>query len=264
MEGTAKVFCTSFTRTGSTRLERAVRKLLDIKYEALDFPHIIGQPLSKTEVRTLIELPAGYLYKTHNASPRDFMSVVAEDREIKVVTIWRNFYDTLTSLIFYVARCRPRQKLSVEPAIESFLSEFGDLPDKAFLNLLIESRQRWVEQKLLQWLRFRHVVNSQNYFTTRFEEFLDDPESVVQKLAEFFDVELTEEKLAEVIEFISVDAMRAQYDQGNKKNKGFVRAAQEGDFRNWMDEETVERVRGMFEKYSEFKSYGKLPTKPIM
>lgn len=264
MDDDKKVICSTFTRVGSTRLCLAVQKLLDLRYETLAMNHQIGQPLSGVECQTLLDKEGGYIYKTHNFTPRDVLPLIAKDRSIKVVTIWRNFYDTLTSLIFYVTRCRVKQKLSNESSIESFLSEFGELPDKAMLNLLIEARSKWVEKKALEWLRFRHTIVSPNYFTVRYEEFASDPHKVLLALAKFFDVTLLQDELNDINKAISLVAMRQKHNSVEGQNDSFVRAGVEGDHRNWMDEQSIARIRGIFEKYSEFKTYDSLPTQPIV
>lgn len=251
-----KYIVTSMVRSGSTWLAEVLAGLLDTEIVPLAFSHALGTPLSAGELE-LVKENEGVVLKTHSFTPKDAANL-RQSGEFKLATIRRPFLDVITSYFFYVFLVRPRQGLESEPAVESFIREFGGLEDRLAINLFMEARTQHVEEKYLQWLKFTHLVLSQASCTIEFEGVALDPARQLDKLIADLEISVTPERRQEVLERTSFDAMKEKFDGERDDNSAFVRSGKPDNHRRWLDSLTIQRLVNMQKKHN-YKRYNEIP-----
>ena len=134
--------------------------------------------------------------------------------------------------------------LPISEPLRPFVGTQHKYADRGLVNHIVESEFAIVEQMYEQWLRFQGGSNSPRCFGVRFEAFTRDPRSVVVGLAKFFEVELDVTRIEAVLESISMDAMRKNFDSGGR---GFIRRGQVGDGKRMLEPKNFERIQKLME-----------------
>jgi len=134
-------------------------------------------------------------------------------KNTKIVYVLRNPKDVLVSMFNF---CKKLPSFSVEP-MKSLVSNGFQSFYEAYMNYEIPidgyADKNYLDH-IVDWLKY---VKQNNIYIVYYEDLQKNFKSEVRKLAEYLEVEVTEEKLMEISRECTIDTMRQNY----QKRSGF-------------------------------------------
>ena len=146
----------------------------------------------------------------------------------------RNVKDALVSLYHF---CRGA------PTLGHFPGTFDD-----FMEMVKAKRIRSWFEWVLGWGEYK---DNPNVIFLRYEDMKKDLPSEVQRLANFLEIDVTDDVIADVCEKTSFSNMQADYNvRGLTDNKipPFIRKGQVGDWKNHFSEESNAYIEKLYEE----------------
>ena len=229
-------------RCGSTWLVRMLSGMAGVRDEYVD-GLVMGFGLTGTRdagavdklARRLRKNTTGVVFKTHDVPAWDFDTVCAAMPELRILTMHRDFRDTVVSRYFYLRyywRTDPGLG-PLPPEFASFLPEIGEvqgregMPDQEALEALLETQlvRGWARE----WAAFEEPFTTPHAMRVSYTGMLD--ESEFAKLAEFTGLPLRKRKAF-------ADEQRQETRETGRDGKArFNRRGRSGEWREWWTEE---------------------------
>lgn len=248
--GKNDILVATFPKTGTTWTREIIRQLLfrnDEKLyklsKACEMP-VLGYIESITKLKFDIVKCFGMertLWGTH--LPGDVIDV---DRllksGLKMIYVMRNPKDTLVSLKNFMVNS-PGSKI---PALkEYFPTDMEEFIRKTMKGeTLIPTRLgEWYPHHIRSYYKYK---DHPNVYFVKYEDLKKDPVAEIQKLANFIDVSLTEEELADVVNKTSFDNMKKNAGHGTKQTNMF----RKGQAGNWKENISEQLSRDIDEKFA--------------
>lgn len=169
------------------------------------------------------------VFKTHDVPSWDFEVVCDAVPELRILTMHRDFRDTVVSRYFYLRYYwRTDSRLGpLSPKFAKFLTEIGDVPDHEALEALLETTlvRGWARE----WAAFEGRFATPNAMRVNYEGMLD--ESEFPRLAEFTGLPLRKRKP------FSAEQQQETQETGREGKARFHRRGRAGEWREWWTEE---------------------------
>ena len=182
------------------------------------------------------------VFKTHDVASADFDAVFAAMPELRVLTIHRDFRDTVVSRYFYVRyywRTDPRLG-PLSPRVAEFLSQIGEMADGDALEMLLESElvRGWARE----WRAFEGPFTTPHAMRVSYAGMLD--ESEFARLVEFTGLPVRKRKAF-------ADEQRQETEATGREEKArFNRRGLVGEWREWWTEEQGEWLASLVADYN--------------
>jgi hypothetical protein len=194
---------------------------------------LTGKPRGAAAVERLSHFLRGNavvrVFKTHDVPSADFDAVCAAIPELRVLTVRRDFRDTVVSRYFYLRyywRTDPRLG-PLSARFAEFLSAIGEMPDHEALEVLLETEivRDWARE----WAAFEGSFTTPHTMRVRYAGMLDGTE--LPRLAEF--TGLTVRKLRP----FKNEQQQETRETGREGKARFNRRGLAGEWREWWTEE---------------------------
>ncbi len=145
-----------------------------------------------------------------------------------MLTIHRDIRDILISRLFF-RRHRHAVGLGSEPA-----------DDREYINAAIQGRIGGFKlgNHINTWRVYNDGFLAQNYKAVHYEDLTADPVGQIREISEFLDCKINKGKVRDIALKTSFGE-QAQREPGDEKRNGFLRKGIVGDWKNWLDEESV-------------------------
>ncbi len=231
-------------RCGSTWLVRmlcAMAEARDVYVDGLAMGFRLARTREDGAVERMAErlrsAGAGAVYKTHDVAARDFDALCAAMPELRVLTMRRDFRDTVVSRYFYL-----RYYWQTDPGLGAlptdfaqFLARTGAMPDREALAALLETETMAVWAR--EWAAFETPFTTPAALRVSYTGMLD--ESEFPRLSEFTGLPLrrpmtfTEEQHVETRE------------TGREGRARFNRSGRAGEWREWFFESDAAKLEAV-------------------
>lgn len=173
----------------------------------------------------LSRLRGAFITKSHSFPPNPEHLAGIKDN-LRLVTMLRDPRDVIVSSSFYLAR--------LEPSLGGWGPEFASLPEKQQM-LEVIARGDFLLDRLEAWA-FTDCA-----FRTRYEDLLENPVEVLRALAQYLDIDASNSRIHRIVQrnsFVRVTGRRPGTSANAFRRKGIS-----GDWKNYFDEEVVERFQ---------------------
>ncbi len=238
-----KILVPTFTRVGSTMLCEALSGLISVpKYKHLQAESPGGQGgISKAVIKQIQDYPENVVLKTHNFTVRQALPAFEVVDGLRIIGIRRDFKDVIVSNLLYQRNCRGAQGLNSPKPVQEMIEAYPQLDDKAWMNLVIDTKRKYVEGQMRRWMQFQHVVGGmERIYQVEYELAVNNKEAFVDELIDRLCLEPSEKQRDDAIERIKIDVMAEKYNhKASGKTVPFVRTGIPGDHRNWLDPEAL-------------------------
>ena len=110
------------------------------------------------------------------------------------------------------------------------------------------SNGRWYDH-MIDWTKHK---NKDNILFVTYEDFKDDPQSMIQNLAKFIGKPITEDQCRRIADIISFKAMKSHPKMSLKHERlkgDFLRKGVVGDWQNYFTTDQESRINEMYEKF---------------
>ena len=155
------------------------------------------------------------VFKVHFVHPKELC-----DDKTKVISITRNLYDAITSLVL-------RKK---------FLLDLKENPSQ-----FVFAYKELIEQQVQYWLRYRDGFEHENYLLVHYEDMIKDPFPIVKRICEFLGLKKGDDTIRKIVNKNSFEHVtgrkRGKEDKSSHNRKGVV-----GDYKNHLDEEAIKFI----------------------
>ena len=168
------------------------------------------------------------VFKTHDVPAADFDAVCAAVPELRVLTLHRDFRDTVVSRYFYLRYYwRTDPSLGpLTPRFAGFLAEIGGMPDHEALEALLETEL--VREWAREWMAFEQPFTTPHAIRISYAGMLD--ESEFRKLSDFTGLPVRKRKA-----FVAEQRQETQ-ETGREGKARFNRRGLTGEWREWWTE----------------------------
>jgi Sulfotransferase domain len=231
-------------RCGSTWLTRMMALMTDsrdVYMDGLKMGFRLAAPCDAGAVEKLGEFlrkePPVKVIKTHDIPSAQFDAVCAAYPDVRILTMHRDFRDTVVSRYFYLRYYR--QSIvgldALSPAFREFLMVVGGMSDAEALVLLLETPcvRGWARE----WAAFEGPFKSPNAIRITYDGMLD--ESDFPKLVEFSGLPLRKHRPFEI------EQQAETAKTGRDGSARFNRKGRSGEWRDWFSREQGERLHAM-------------------
>ena len=228
-------------RCGSTWLTRMMALMTDsrdVYMDGLKMGFRLAAPCEPKAVEKLSEFlrkePSVKVIKTHDIPSSQFDTVCAAVPEVHILTMHRDFRDTVVSRYFYLRYYRQSTVgfEALSPAFREFLMVIGGMSDAEALVLLLGTPcvHGWARE----WAAFEGPFKSPNAMRITYDGMLD--ESDFPKLVEFTGLPLRKRRPFEI-------EQRAETAKTGRDGRArFNRKGRSGEWREWFTPEQGERL----------------------
>lgn len=227
---------TTAQRCGSTWLVRmlgAMAEARDVYVDglAMGFRLAIAREADAVEkmARHLRAAGGRAVFKTHDVPSRDFDTLCAALPELRVLTMHRDFRDTVVSRYFYLRYYwQTDPGLGALPAeFAEFLSKIGEMPDREALAALLETEivPMWARE----WAAFETPFTTPAALRVSYTGMLD--ESEFPRIAEFTGLPLRKAAPFEI------EQREETRETGREGSARFNRSGRAQEWREWFTDE---------------------------
>ncbi len=223
-------------RCGSTWLTRLLSEMTGSRAVYVD-GLVLGfglegpcDPAAAGRLRDFLRAQSGVkVFKTHDVPSAEFDAVCAELPELRLLTMHRDFRDTVVSRYFYLRYYWPTEPaLGPRPVeFQEFLADIGETPDKAALARLLETGM--VRDWAREWAAFEGPFETRNALRVSYDGMLDGSE--LARIGEFTGMALPVRR-----EF-DAEQKRETESTGRQGAARFNRSGRTGEWREWFSEE---------------------------
>ena len=227
----------SWTRVGSTWVTEALKHLLSREVVFIDSERSLLDRFDNDEFAQFSEHT---LMKTHAYSVLDLISCVNKFNDLKVISITRNFKDAFVSRCLYERNVR----FGVNPvsqAVQTILTEYPNITDKAFINLIVEIDPEYVELCVIEWAIHNAKVIDANIVQLNYDLIVSS-DTLIDRLLKHISSDKSKIDLAR-------EKTKLQVMQKNRP-KHFVRKGLIGDWINYLDEPTSDKIDSLILKHT--------------
>lgn len=223
-------------RCGSTWLLRMLCRMAgsrDAYVDGLEMGFSLARPRKGDAVEKLVRrlrYSAGVrVFKTHDVPSADFDAVCGAMLELRILTMQRDFRDTVVSRYFYLRYywLTDPGLGPLPPEFGKFLAEIGELPDHEALEALLETGivQGWARE----WRAFEGPFTTPNALRVSYAGMLDGSE--FPRLAEFTGLPMRRRKA------FAAEQQQETLETGRAGKARFNRRGLVGEWREWWTEE---------------------------
>lgn len=224
-------------RCGSTWLVKMLAGMADSRDVYVDGLEMGFGLTGETRDAAAVEKLARFLrrnagvrvFKTHDVASVDFDAVCGAMPGLRVLTMHRDFRDTVVSRYFYLRyywRTDPALG-PLPPGLSTFLAEVLGMPDHEALEALLETEL--VRDWAREWAAFEGPFTTPNAMRVSYEGMLDGTE--FPRLAEFTGLPVRKRKA-----FVAEQQQETQ-ETGREGKARFNRRGLVGEWREWWTEE---------------------------
>lgn len=239
-----KFIVPTHVRVGSTWVCHVLESLLNTTYKHLPLDRSPGYRLTRSDTEKVLECEAQVI-KTHDLLPSEASTIVREyENEYKggdkkreeyyVVAIRRNFFDTFLSQLMYERHVRTAEGLPVTEQLHRVLSRWPEIPDRAFVNFVVETQTDWVREEIDKWLMYNQRVMVDKVIDINYDKVAQNTAAVVDKFVPI--IQPTKEQYDKAVEENSFARIKARH------KKGFVRTGTPGGWKNFYDQPTINLI----------------------
>jgi hypothetical protein len=257
----ADIVIVSFGKSGRTWLRVMLSRLYQVKH-GLSQRYLLGFDNFHSMNRAIPKI-----FLTHDNYIKDYTGNVDNKSDFyshKVVLLARDPRDVAVSQYFqWRYRMKPNKKvLNKYPGAGEDVSTFDFVMDKdAGLPKIIEFMNLWASER----------ERLKGFFLLRYEDLRARPEDTLKALLEFIGTPGTEEEIREAVEFSSYENMKKMEQKKtfwlsggrmvpkdrDDPNTYKVRRAKVGGYRDYFDDEQVERIEQLVDStLSPYFGYG--------
>ena len=257
----ADIVIVSFGKSGRTWLRVMLSRLYQVKH-GLSQRYLLGFDNFHSMNRAIPKI-----FLTHDNYIKDYTGNVDNKSDFyshKVVLLARDPRDVAVSQYFqWRYRMKPNKKvLNKYPGAGEDVSTFDFVMDRdAGLPKIIEFMNLWASER----------ERLKGFFLLRYEDLRARPEDTLKALLEFIGTPGTDEEIREAVEFSSYENMKKMEQKktfwlsggrmvpkdGDDPNTYKVRRAKVGGYRDYFDDEQVERIEQLVDStLSPYFGYG--------
>lgn len=236
-----RFYVATWTRVGSTWVSEILSHLMETgeRYKFQPSGRQIEDILTDEEFEELDSVGHG-VFKSHQYPPVSLTKLAEGDSY--VVTVTRNFKDAFVSKALYERYTRPSQDLPIGQPYRGILERYPDIPDSAFIELLIETRLEWVDRQIFEWVVMTHKVMGTNHIMIDYDKYTGRTKELVQRLNRY--VKAPGDVVRATIEECSLQRMQERDGQTQ-----FVRKGQVGNWKRYIDESTSALLQQRINQY---------------
>jgi hypothetical protein len=176
----------------------------------------------------------GIVFKTHDVPSRDFDTLCGAMPELRVLTMHRDFRDTVVSRYFYL-----RYYWRTDPGLgplpvpfAKFLAETGDASDHQALEAVLETE--FVREWAREWAAFERPFTTPNAIRITYTGMLD--ESEFPRLVEFTGLPLRNRNA------FPDEQKRETRETGRDGKARFNRNGRAGQWRDWFSDDQAKQL----------------------
>ena len=232
-----RVFVSTAMRCGSTWVAKVTAELLEVPQLDFNGSGLSGGLLCR-EDREVLEGMEGVI-KLHSSVPLALVKLG------KVVTVKRDWWPSLVSNYIYNSVVREKQGLGVEKRVKRHMEMHEGMSVEALMNNFLVSQLDWVDEVYSAWKDFSKVSIHKDILNLKFKD-LKNPGQVILKLAKFFDVGLTMERMHELREKFSLESFRKVWNVGGE-GFDFVNSGDDDFNLSMLEPETIRILKGRYE-----------------
>ncbi|MHA1408741.1 MAG: sulfotransferase domain-containing protein [Candidatus Odinarchaeia archaeon] len=238
------VFVTTQMRTGSTWLCDLLSDLLKTKWifwekgdkiRSKRFREFINRNKSKNNV-----------IKMHWTHPRTICSQIKQnDKKNYVLSITRDLKDVIISMILYI---RYDQVVSTSPRLKRFLKirksiNLQKATDKEYINYFVLNSS-YTKTMVESWLSYNDGFSHANYKLVHYEDLINAPMKTFKDITLFLNLKTNAEKIRSILNKNSFKSKTGR-ERGERDNKAFRRVAIIGDYKNYLNEDSIKYIEDL-------------------
>ncbi|XP_076443365.1 sulfotransferase 1A2-like [Babylonia areolata] len=194
--------------------------------------------METTDIEQLDILPSPRVLNTH--LPLRLLPRQIKEKKLKVIHIYRNFKDVLVSGYFHFRQVPFLGIVTMENMIEMFCA--GDVPGYKFVEFMME-------------IDDYHKTNPEDpFFLTSFEDAKEDPETMIQNLAEFLGVEASPQLFQDIIEATNLEQMKEADKTKEQAVFSIANIYRKGEVGDWKNHLTVAQSERLDAEVTQLKS----------